>query len=85
MRYEGFYDRKDLPIQAGDSVKIAKGTLVKNVQTGTKLAGRSYTVKVHHILSGVTISGVAEANPTIVWAGTGGYWSEADINDVEKV
>ena len=24
-------------------------------------------------------------NPTVVWPGTGGYWMECDINDVEKV
>lgn len=24
-------------------------------------------------------------NPSVVWPGSGGYWTEADINDVEKV
>ena len=24
-------------------------------------------------------------NPSVIWAGTGGYWVECDINDVEKI
>ncbi len=24
-------------------------------------------------------------NPRVVWAGTGGYWIEADVNDVEEI
>jgi hypothetical protein len=48
-------------------------------------------VKCHHVLPGCisyrTYHGETspEYNPMVVWAGSGGYWTEADINDVEKV
>ena len=45
--------------------------------------------KVHHILPGAEYDdgpdGPKVINPTVCWAGSGGYWSEADINDVGDV
>jgi len=74
-----------LPIKRGDRVRIPKGTLVKTVYHGVRLAGKTYTVKVDHTLNGMTDERYGTHNPTVRWAGPGGYWSEADFNDVEKI
>ncbi len=59
------------PIQAGDYVKIPKGTLVSNLRTGEKAAGRTYTVRVNHILSGAEYQDGADGptviNPSVCW------------------
>lgn len=72
-----------LPVKRGDIVTIRKGTTVKTVYYGERLAGKTYKVKVDHILCGQEAYGRSEKiNPSIVWAGPGGYWSSVDINDV---
>ena len=85
-KYIGYHPKQDLPIQQGDYVRIPKGTMVRNLLKGEKPAGRSYTIKVHHILQGAEYDdgpdGPTVINPKICWPGTGGYWSEVDINDV---
>jgi hypothetical protein len=54
--------------------------------SGEKPAGRSFTIKVAHILQGAEYDdgpdGPTVFNPKVCWAGTGGYWAEVDINDV---
>ena len=90
-RLEGYHDV--LPIKAKDTVLIRKGTRVKTVQQGERLALRTYRVRVHHLLSGRNHPpghprhdpAYPVENPKVVLAGPGGYWSEADINDVTKV
>lgn len=125
-------------VRRGQIVTIYKGVLVSNYHTGEKLSGKTYKVKVDHVLPGIahsvgwwdsqtgqvtfqqmdgkhtdpffraygtrnledlvfymhTRTGASSAsgrlhylylpleNPKIRWAGTGGYWSEADINDI---
>jgi hypothetical protein len=94
MKFVGYC--KVLPIKNGDVVTIRKGTLVWH--RGEKNpAGRTFKVKVDHILSGVTLTdgdraynerhgrSGSDVNPRVVWAGSGGYWSEADINDIPEV
>lgn len=91
---------KALPVQKGDHVRIPKGATVKQVGKPAKPAGRAYTVLIHHLLSGrsqamgeyrrdstgkLTAVMVPIENPKVCWAGNGGYWCEADINDVELV
>lgn len=86
-RYVGYHEKEDLPIKPGDRVRIKRGVVVKRTFHGSAPAGRTYVVIVHHLLSGSTDSWSQKhlTNPTVRWAGSGGYWAEADINDVEKV
>jgi hypothetical protein len=98
-RFVGYHDVRTLPIKKGDKVRIRKGTITKRILRDPKPAGRTFTITVDHILCGSTrteyvqsssLSGVQqvqipEENPKVRWAGSGGYWVEVDINDVEKV
>ncbi len=79
----------DLPVQPGDTVTIRKGTIIKAVGQEPRAAGRTYQVKVNHILEGSCAylswdhrEFVRPTEPKIVWAGSGGYWCEVSINDV---
>jgi hypothetical protein len=83
-QFEGFHEAASLPIKRGDVVTIRKGVMVKTVGRDAKPAGRTYKVTVDHVLNGVSVGGVLERNPSVVWAGSGGYWSEVDINDVPE-
>ena len=126
---KGYVPDSQLPVKRGDVVRIRKGTPVATGRRNTRLAGRTYTVKVHHVLPGIEIPlydlfndrhwelyqsyfsleelfemeyellecqqpggnpgnayrPIPITNPRVVWAGTGGYWTEADINTVELV
>lgn len=136
--------QNNLPFKKADIVLIPKGTMVKKIGQTPKPAGRTYKVKVDHVLPGMSIpvgtywpnserslhleemcersSGAYDIkraygtlnlkdliffmtweeretatgkkylrlflpieNPKVCWAGTGGYWAEADVNDVQKV
>jgi hypothetical protein len=87
----GYHDDKDLPVKCGDRVRIRKGTLIKTIYHGERLAGRTYTVRVDHLLNGMKAhkdyhgQELPAEPPKVRWPGPGGYWSEADINDVELV
>lgn len=98
-KFEGYCDTHSLPIKQGMTVTIRKGVMVKTVYKEAKPAGKTYKIKVHHILPGRTkIHHLQESippynfmevkehldNPKLVWAGPGGYWSEVDINDVPE-
>ncbi len=90
LKFHGYHPKHELPIQRGDLVRIPKGTMVSRLGTGANIgvkpAGRSYTVRVAHILQGAEYDdgpdGPTVINPKVVWAGTGGYWAEVDINDI---
>ncbi len=77
-------------IKVGDMVVIPKGTIVKQVFKDPKPAGRTYKVRVNHFLTGTNAyidwSGQFHRPTwaTVRWAGKGGYWSEAAIEDVRK-
>jgi len=92
-RFMGYHRDSELPIKPGDVVTIKKGTLVR-CNGETKPAGRTYKVIVRSLGCGSNLC--VEGNafrettypitcPTVIWAGTGGYWAEADINDVVEV
>ena len=90
-RFLGYYQEEDLPIKRGQEVIIPKGTMVKVVGKPAKPAGRTYKVTVNHVNSGSTFyaQGSAFRNeyvrptpPKVIWPGTGGYWAEADLNDL---
>lgn len=91
-KFHGYMDEKELPIKPGMTITITKGTIVKTVYKDPKPAGKTYKVKVNHILpgSGMYESGgfnsqiVPMRNPLVRWAGPGGYWSEVDMNEVPE-
>ncbi len=100
-RFEGYHEERDLPVKRGDLVTIPKGTRIRTTMPAkdkagyqTKIAGRTYQVKVNHILNGVTLTeefarshGVTAGptrNPSVRWPGSGGYWFEVDINDIPE-
>lgn len=91
-KYLGFHYDDDLTIKPGMTVTIRKGTMVE-CRGEVKPAGRTYKVVVNHILNGqnLYIEGSAFRTtvtpikaPTVRWAGTGGYWSAVDINDIPE-
>jgi hypothetical protein len=94
MTYEGYHEDHDLPVKRGQTITIRKGVTVKvmrpvdgRLRLVKKTAGRTYKVRVHHIINGSTTysSGVPNLqNPSLCWAGAGGYWHEVDINDVPE-
>lgn len=47
----GYHEDK-LPVRAGDTVEIPKGTIISRTFQGERRAKKKYTVKVHHTLPG---------------------------------
>lgn len=95
VKFPGYHKDEHLPIKPGQTVTIRKGVEVKTVGKDPKPAGKTYRVKVHHLLSGISepmykpedpsadrfgYVFVPKMNPMVVWAGPGGYWSQADVN-----
>lgn len=93
MKFEGYVEK--LPIRSGDKITIKKGTMVR-CNGVTKPAGKTYKVSVHHVLNGYKPDAAEIAyqerhgnmvvgwNPKAVWPGSGGYWSEVDMNDIPE-
>ena len=93
MKFDGYCEK--LPIQSGDKITIKKGTMVRK-QGESKPAGRTFTVTVHHVLNGYKPDAAELAymerhgrtatgwNPKAIWAGSGGYWAEVDMNDIPE-
>lgn len=80
-RFEGYHSQDKLPIKRGDAVTIVKGTTI--VYRGKTIkAGRTYRVKVDHVLPGTHSRTIT--NPSVRWAGRSGYWCEADINQIPE-
>lgn len=86
MKYVGYHDDKDLPLKAGDIVTIRKGVTIFTTHPDGrgKVAGRTYKIKIDHVLWGCTRDGEHYRNPSVRWPGSGGYWNEVDINDVPE-
>jgi hypothetical protein len=96
--FEGHHEKHNLPVKKGDRVTIRKGTKIRTTIPATtggymsKVAGRTYTVTVDHVLNGMnTPVGDDRHNalypvkpPSVRWPGTGGYWFEVDINDIPE-
>jgi len=96
-RFEGFHEESTLPVRRGDLITIKKGTTIHTtmprIEDRTRIAGRTYKVRIDHILNGITITEFACSSgetpghkraPSVRWPGTGGYWFEADINDIPE-
>lgn len=92
-KYEGYHPESELPIKRGDKVRVPKGTFIRTThpQRENGPSKRTQTVTINHILNGTDEhkgyhgEWQYRTNPSVVWAGTGGYWCEADINDVEQI
>lgn len=67
MRFEGYYEDRELPLKRGDTVTIKKGTRISTPTfPGSKerIAKRTYKVKVHHFMPGMTdINSVQSEHP----------------------
>lgn len=95
MTLNGYHSIEELPIKAGDRVRIKKGTPILNCfykgRPREYEAGKTYVITVDHVMTGhdgwttYRDAPVPPRNPSVRWPGPGGYWLEADINDVEKV
>ena len=88
MAFIGYHEDKDIPIKPGDIVTIVKGVTIETTHSSgpKKIAGRTYKIKVHHILNGATsFNGKHYSNPAVRWPGSGGYWNHVDINDIPEV
>ena len=93
MRYEPHgYEDSEIHIKRGDRVRVPAGVLV--LYRGEVLVTkRAQTVTVDHVLPGRTVArhlyreeeAGSDYGPSVRWAGSGGYWKAADINDVEKL
>jgi len=91
--FQGPYRDEELPIQPGMEVTISKGVIVKTIGRDPKPAGKTYKVKVNHLLCGCPAYWegkwynrrfVRPTGPLVRWAGPGGYWSETDINNIPE-
>jgi hypothetical protein len=70
----------NLPIKRGMTVTILKGTPVHH-RGKIVPAGRTYKVTVHSMDEGSNACARhSRRDPKVIWPGTGGYWSEVDIN-----
>jgi hypothetical protein len=100
VKFLGYHEESALPVKRGQTVTIKKGTVIKTTRTdpttgryATKVAGRTYKIKIHHILGGSTITELTKrpgetvgplTNPSVRWPGSSGYWMEVDINDITE-
>lgn len=79
----------DLPIHRGDEVVIPKGTAVEH-RGSTKVTRRDTKVTLHDVYRGMPAyigldNRKVVIRPTdsqVLWAGSGGYWSRANLSDV---
>ncbi len=82
--FKGYCEK--IPFKRGGDVLIPKNVRVVSTRPKNKeyLTKRAYRVTVNHILPGHDATGCEypACNPRIVWAGAGGYWCMADINDL---
>jgi hypothetical protein len=85
----GYYPDDMMPIKKGQEVTIAKGVIITH-RGAKKVNERTRKVKVDHLISGSNFYRNHREDlhpittPKVVWPGSGGYWSEVDINDVPE-
>lgn len=85
-------------VKKGDTVLIPKGTDIWSTRKGaTVKAGRNYKVKLHDVTAHTWARFDSRGSRTheasfippqparVLWAGTGGYWCEADAHNVTRV
>jgi hypothetical protein len=65
------------PFSHGDKVRIRKGAKILTTHPSgrVRFARRSQIVTVNHTLG----------DDTIAWPGTGGYWCDVHVSDVERI
>lgn len=85
IKYKGYCDPGSLPVKKGDTITLLKGMKYEHLGE-SRIVKRKYTIKVHHMLAGVTHTDregdpIHRMNPSIRWAGSGGYWCGMDINE----
>jgi len=77
-----------LPLKGGDKVRLPRG--IRRGSTRPKErgivhhTGLSYTVTVNHTLCGTNalLGSTVKTDPQVRWVGSGGYWFDANINEV---
>ncbi len=81
-------------IKPGSYVWVKKGAKLNGtgkdmgVREQGKISGRKYKIRVHNLFKGYTVENHDHSrvfNTKVSWAGTGGYWIETDIHNVEPV
>lgn len=84
--YVGHQKKEELPFKRGETVLIPKGAPYKTTypgKDGIQYTKKAYKVKVHFANNGCEYTNYGEKvvhNPSVTWAGSGGYWCEMDIN-----
>lgn len=87
----------ELPkLKRGDKVRVKKGALIWTTHPSVrkevggdnhKRAGKTHTVTVDRMSPGhgtaLRRGEIEIRNPTVTWAGPGGYWCEVSLNDIE--
>ena len=88
---------RNLTFKKGDYVVIKKGTTIRTIGQEPKQVGRTYKVRVDHTLSCIVESTMRQregsnepyfihtvkSEPRVCWPGSGGYWTEANMHNVE--
>ena len=74
------------PLKTGALVRIRKGTALSSTNPSKRhfVAGRDYVVKIHDSYGGYTHDG-EERLAQVLWAGAHGYWTYANVKDVEAL
>jgi hypothetical protein len=92
LKYVGPFG--SVPFKVGDKVRIRRGTQVYTTNpkyAGSKIAGTTHVITVFDISPGWVCKdegmqdGIRMSQPTVRWAGTGGYWCWVDANNVEQI
>jgi len=91
-KLKGYHGLNIPGISQGQMVRIPKDVYVSTTKTnGDSITTRSQIIKVINIMPGSTDNiylpesrfYTKEQNSSVCWAGTGGYWKEVEINDIE--
>ena len=87
------YNESITGVWPGQKVRIPKGVKVKTTYSKAKdyESKRATVVTVDHLLNGIFGNPESErclghqkpVDPTVRWAGRGGYWCEVSINEIE--
>jgi len=88
-----YFQTNSYPVKRGQEITIRKGTMVKAFGKEPKPAGRTYKVTLHDVCGGTvgyfeysssfgTQSFRRPEPPKVCWAGAGGLWTFANLEDV---
>lgn len=88
LKYIGFCET--IPVKEGDKVTLKKGAKFTTTKTtGVQVVKRTRTVTVFSTDKGCDPyknyhqEQIPARNPRIIWVGGGGYWCDADINEID--